>query len=141
MACSRLAIRLELLALPRLQLFVSLLNQHHDVRHPAGREYRVRVDVPYLISSRHQNAFRGEVGLRLAAYANETKQLDDRILIISAEYIVHGLAVCRHSIQHEHPGKRAVSVSKSEVVVVKLKQADPDGQGLQHTRQQLDRPG
>ena len=86
------AIRLELLALPRLQLFVSLLNQHHDVRHPAGREYRVGVNVPYLISSRYQNAFCGEVGLRLAAYPNQPKQLDDRILLIS-EDLSHRLSV------------------------------------------------
>ena len=130
----------ELLPLPRLQLFVGLLNQHHDVRHPGGREYRVSIDVPDLIRCRHQNAFCGEVGLWLTAYPNETKQLDDRVLIISAEYVADGLAICRHPLQHEHPGKGAVSVSESEVVVMELEETDPHRQGLQDTREQLDRP-
>ena len=132
-------IRFELLALTRLQLFVGLLGEHHDVADPAPREHRVGIDVPDLIPCWDPSPRRREVGLRLAADTDKPEQLDDRSLLISAEDLAHGLSVQRHLLEHQHPGQRVVSISKSEIVTKDLEQPDPDGQGVQHARQQLGR--
>ena len=127
-------VRLELMAMSRLQLFLRLLGKHHDVAHRTGIEDRIGVDVPDLVGAAWR-AFSGKVAVGLAAQAHDLEQLQDRIVLSPGEDLTQREPLGRNALEFEHPRKLAVAVAEDELVVPKLEQPDPDRQRLEDVRQ------